>query len=149
MKVILKKDIKGTGKVGDLVNVSDGHARNYLIPRGMAIEADAKALNELKNAKASEAHKQEMHKQEAQAVCDKIEGQIISLHAKAGQGGRLFGSVTAKEIAEELKAKYGVAVDKKKITLDADIKAFGTYEAQVKLHPQITAKFRVQVSEAQ
>ena len=108
MKVVLLEDIKGSGKKGDLINVSDGYARNYLFPRKLAKEANAQAMNELKNAEEAKAHKIQVEKENAQQIADKIQGKSVKLSAKAGQGGRLFGSITAKEIAEELKKQYHV-----------------------------------------
>ena len=148
MKVILKQDVKGHGKKGELVTVSDGYARNFLFPRGLAAEADAQAMNELKNAEASKQHRIEVEKANASEAAKKIDEKTIKMTAKAGQGGRLFGSVTAKEIAEELKKQYGVDVDKRKIELDGDIKAFGTYCCEVKLYTGISAKVYVVVTEA-
>ena len=148
MKVILLADVKGTGKKGELVNASDGYARNYLIPRKLAKEANAQAMNELKNAEASKQHKIQVDKDNAAAAAKKINEKTVKMTAKAGQGGRLFGSVTAKEIAEELNKQYGVDVDKRKIELDGDIKAFGTYHCEIKLYAGISAKVYVVVSEA-
>lgn len=148
MKVILLADVKGAGKKGELVNASDGYARNYLIPRKLAKEANAQAMNELKNAEASKQHRIEVEKANAREAAKKIDEKTIKMTAKAGQGGRLFGSVTAKEIAEELKKQYGVDVDKRKIELDGDIKAFGTYRCEVKLYTGISAKVYVVVTEA-
>lgn len=148
MKVILLADVKGTGKKGELVNASDGYARNYLIPRKLAKEANAQAMNELKNAEASKQHKIQVDKDNAAAAAQKINEKTVKMTAKAGQGGRLFGSVTAKEIAEELNKQFGVDVDKRKIELDGDIKAFGTYNCEIKLYAGISAKVYVVVSEA-
>ena len=148
MKVILLADVKGTGKKGELVNASDGYARIYLIPRKLAKEANAQAMNELKNAEASKQHKIQVDKENANEAAGKINEKTIKMTAKAGQGGRLFGSVTAKEIAEELKKQFGVDVDKRKIELDGEIKAFGTYHCEVKLYTGISAKVYVVVSEA-
>ena len=115
MKVVLLADVKGSGKKGELVNVSDGYARNFLFPKKLAKEANAQALNELKNAEESKAFKIKQETEAAQASADKINGKSVSILAKAGQGGKLFGSVTAKEIAEAIKKQYGVDVDKRKI----------------------------------
>ena len=147
MKVILKQDVKGLGKKGELVNASDGYARNFLFPRDFAIPADAQNMTELKNAEQAKNHKIETEKAAAQASADKIANKTIKITAKAGQGGKLFGSVTAKEIAEQMKKEYNINVDKRKITVD-DIKTFGTYEAEVKLYNGIIAKLKVQVSES-
>lgn len=146
MKVILKEDVRGQGKKGQLVNVSDGYARNFLLPRGLAVEADAQAMNDLKNKEEAARHHAEMEKQAAQEAAKALQGKGLRLTARAGQGGRLFGSVTTKEVAEALKAQYGLDVDKRKIVM-ADIKAFGSYEAEIKLHAGITAKITVTVAE--
>lgn len=147
MKVVLLSDIKGTGKKGELVNVSDGYARNFLFPRKLAKEADAQALTELRNAEQSRLHKIAVETAQAEENKKKLEGQILNMTAKAGQGGRLFGSVTSKEIANEIKQRYGLDVDKRKIVLDSDIKAFGTYNCEVKLYTGISANIKVMVTE--
>lgn len=148
MKVILLQDIKGTGKKGELVNTSDGYARNFLFPRKLAKEANAQAMNELKNAEAAKAHKIEVERTNAQQAAEKLEGKSVKLFAKGGQGGRLFGSITSKEIAEEIKKAYHIDVDKRKIEIDGDIKAFGTYECVIKLYTGISTKIYAVVSEA-
>ena len=140
MKVILLADVKGTGKKGELVNVSDGYARNFLFPKKVAREANAQAMNELKNHEASVQHKIEVEKATANDIAKKIDGKTVQLTAKAGKNGKIFGSVTAKEIAEGLKKSFGVDIDKRKIALDMDIKAFGAYHCEVKLYPGISAK---------
>ena len=142
MKVILTQDVKGLGKKGELVNASDGYARNFLFPRNLA-----QAMTELKNRENSKKHRIDVETQEAKASAAKINGKTIKVTAKAGQGGRLFGSVTAKEIAAVMKTQLGIDIDKRKITVD-DIKAFGTYPATVKLYQGVTAEFSVMVSEA-
>ena len=146
MKVILKQDVKGHGKKGELVTVSDGYARNFLFPRGLAAEADAQAMNELKNKEEAARFHEEQEKKAAKETAQAVDGKVLKLTAKAGQGGRLFGSVTAKEVAEELAAQFGVKLDKRKIQM-ADIKAFGTYEAEIKLGYGFTAKGSVMVTE--
>ncbi len=148
MKVILLQDVKGTGKKGELVEVSDGYARNFLLPKKAAKKATAQAMSELKNAEESKAFKIEEDKKAANASKAVIESKSLNITAKAGQGGRLFGSVTAKEIAQELKKQFSINVDKRKISLDADIKAFGTYNADIKLYTGIVAKLKVVVTEA-
>lgn len=148
MKVVLKADVKGSGKAGEVVNVSDGYARNYLLPRGLAIAADAQAMNDIKNKEAAAKHKIEVEKAAAQAAADKINGKTVKITAKGGTAGRLFGSVTAKEIAQAIKNQYNFDVDKRKVIIENDIKAFGTYEAELKLFQGITAKFFVMVAEA-
>lgn len=146
MKVILKADVKSLGKSGELVNASDGYARNYLIPKGLAIEANATALNEFKNKqKAEKFHKAEELKA-AQELASRIEGKTVKLTAKAGANGKLFGSVTSKDVAEKVKAEFGEDIDKRKIVIE-DIKSFGTYEAELKVYPGVTAKIYVNVTE--
>ena len=148
MKVVLLTDVKGVGKKGELINASDGYARNFLLPRKLAKEANAQAMNELKNAEASKAYKIKSETEEAQRASDALSGKIVRITGKAGQGGRLFGSVTAKEIAQEIKKQFGFEIDKRKINLDGDIKAFGTYQFDIKLYAGITAKLSVSVTEA-
>ncbi|NLJ31074.1 MAG: 50S ribosomal protein L9 [Clostridiales bacterium] len=147
MKVVLLEDIKGSGKKGELINVSDGYARNYLFPRKLAKEANAQAMNELKNAEEAKAFKIKTEMETARKTAEAIEGKSVKIYAKAGQGGRLFGSVTAKEIAEELKKQFKVNIDKRKIVTDGDIKAFGTYQCEVKLYNGISAKIYAVVGE--
>lgn len=146
MKVILKQDVKGQGKQGQLVQVSDGYARNFLLPRGLAMEADSQAMNDLKNKEAARQHHLKVEKQEAEAAAAMLSGKTVKIVARAGQGGRLFGSVTTKEVAEELAKQYGVTVDKRKITM-ADAKAFGAYEAEIKFPQGVTTKMTVMVTE--
>ena len=146
MKVILKEDVKGQGNKGQLVNVSDGYARNFLLPRGLAMEADAQAMNDLKNKEEAARHHAAMEKQNAEEAAKALKGKTVKLTAKAGSAGRLFGSVTTKEVAEGLKAQFQVEVDKRKISM-ADVKAFGSYEAVVNLSPGISAKITVMVGE--
>ena len=147
MKVVLLADVKGSGKKGELVNVSDGYARNFLFPKKLAKEANAQAMNELKNAEEAKAYKIKTETEAAKKAAGVLEGKTVRLTAKAGQGGRLFGSVTAKEIAEALKEQFGVEIDKRKIAIDGDIKAFGTYSCEIKLYAGITAKVYVMVAE--
>ena len=147
MKVILLQDVKGHGKKGELCNVSDGYARNFLFPKKLAVEADNAAMNELKNREQAAAH----HKQEeinaAKQTAAKLEGKTVTIKAKAGSNGKLFGSVTSKEIAAEVKNTLKLDIDKKKIVLDSDIKAFGTYTVPVKLYAGVTANLKVIVAE--
>ena len=147
MKLILTQDVKGLGKKGELVNVSDGYARNFLFPRGLAKEANAQAMTELKNRDDAAKHRAEMELQHAKDAAAQIEGKTIKLTAKAGAGGRLFGSITAKEVAEAAAKQLGVELDKKKVALESEIKGFGTFGATVKLHTQVQAKFYVAVAE--
>ncbi|MGN1315473.1 MAG: 50S ribosomal protein L9 [Acutalibacteraceae bacterium] len=146
MEVILKSDVKGLGKKSEKVNVSDGYARNFLFPRGLAAEANAQTLSEMKNKQSSEQFKADEELKAAKENAEKIGNKTVVLKAKGGANGKLFGSVTAKEISVVVSKEFGVSVDKRKITVD-DIKAFGTYNAQVRLHPKVTASFKVQVVE--
>ena len=146
MEVILKSDVKGLGKKSEKVNVSDGYARSFLFPRGLAAEANAQTLSEMKNKQSSEQFKADEELKAAKNSAEKINNNTVVLKAKGGANGKLFGSVTAKEIAVVVSNQFNVKVDKRKITVD-DIKAFGTYNAQVRLHPKVTASFKVQVVE--
>lgn len=147
MKVILKADVKGSGRQGELVTVSDGYARNYLLPRGLATEANASALSDLHARQEAARHREEVERQNARDAAKTLAGKIVRVTAKAGAAGRLFGKVTSKEIAEALSAQFGVEIDKRKIVLDTDIKNFGTYAFEVKLYAGITAKLSVAVGE--
>ena len=147
MKVILLQDVKSLGKRGELVEASDGYARNYLLPRKLAKEANAQAMNEYKNAENSKNYKIATAKAQAEAQKKQLEGKTFHMTARAGQGGKLFGSVTAKQVAEEIKKQYNIVVDKRKVVLESDIKEFGTYKAEVKLYTGITANIDVKVSE--
>lgn len=149
MKVILLKDVKGSGKKGDVVDVADGYAKNFLLKRGLAVVADTANLNELKGQKDAEQHRIDMQRKEATDIANVLKGKTINAYAKAGEGGKLFGSVTSKEIASLIEQQLKVKVDRKKLTLSEDIKAFGTYEAQAKLFAGITAKLYVNVTEQQ
>lgn len=146
MKVILNKDVKDLGKKGELVNVSDGYAKNFLIPRKIAVIADATAMNELKNREMSKAHHLAVEKANAQAAADTLEGKSVKVSAKAGANGRLFGSVTSKEIAEQIKNQFGVEIDKKKIIVE-DIRSFGTFQCTLKIYSGISAQMFVVVGE--
>lgn len=146
MKVILKQDVKGLGKKGELVNTSDGYARNFLFPRNLAVEANAQAMSEFKNKQQSEKYKIATETQAAKDAAARISGKTIRITAKAGANGKLFGSVTSKEIAEKVKSEFGINTDKRKIVVD-DIKQFGTYEFEIKLYTGISAKLFVMVGE--
>lgn len=146
MQVILNKDVKDLGKKGELVNVSDGYAKNFLIPRKIAVIADATALNELKNREASKAHHLAVEKANAEETAKTLEGKTLKITAKAGANGRLFGSVAAKDIAENIKSTFSIDIDKKKIVVD-DIRSFGTYECTIKIYTGISAKIFVMVGE--
>ena len=144
MKVVLKENVKGLGKKGELVNAADGYARNYLFPRGLAVEANAQAMNELKNKESAEKYRIATETAEAKANAAKIGGKTLKITAKAGQNGKLFGSVTSKEIGEAILDQFGIEVDKKKITVE-DIKQFGTYSVEIKLYQGVSATFYVAV----
>ncbi len=146
MKVILNQDVKDLGKKGELVNVSDGYAKNFLIPRKIAVVADATAMNELKNREMSKAHHLAVEKANAQAAAEALEGKSLKISAKAGSNGRLFGSVTSKEIAENIKKTFDIDIDKKKIVVE-DIRSFGTFECTVKVYTGISAKMFIVVGE--
>ena len=148
MKVILTQDVKAQGKKGQIVNVSDGYARNFLFPKGLAVVADAKAMADIKNKEAAQQHKIEVEREEAKELAKKLEPVVIKLKLQAGPDGRLFGSVTSKDIAEELEKLTGIKLDKKKIMLDDPIKSFGTYSVDVKLYSEIHGKINVVVSDA-
>ena len=146
MKVVLLSDVKGHGKKGELCNVSDGYARNFLFPKKLAVEADNAALNELNNREESAAHHKQEEIKPAKETAAKLEGKTVVIKAKAGSGGRLFGSVTSKEIAQEIKNALGIEIDKKKMNAP-DIKNFGEYTAEIKLYQGIVAKLTVKVTE--
>ncbi|HHW45989.1 MAG TPA: 50S ribosomal protein L9 [Clostridiales bacterium] len=146
MKVILVEDVKGLGKKGDLCNVSDGYARNFLFPKKLAIEADQAALSQLKQKEQSKAYHEEQERQKAMDAAKTLEGKHLVIHAKAGDSGKLFGAVTTKEVAAEIKSKFGLDIDRKKINME-DIKAHGEYTAVVKLYSGINAKLSIKVEE--
>ncbi len=148
MKVILKQDVKGQGKKGQMIEVSDGYGRNFLLPRGLATAATADNINTMKQAEEANARRIELDKQEAHAIAEKLEAAQVLVRAKAGTGGRLFGAITAKEIAEELKKQHEIAIDKHKLVLGEAIKAFGSYDVKAKLYPEITGTVHVKVIEA-
>ena len=145
MKGILLCDVKGQGKKDQIVEVSDGYARNFLFPQKKAVPADAKATNELKNKAEAQQYKINEDRKAAQAIADKINNVEIEIVMGHGADGRLYGSVTAKDIAEELKRRVGVDVDKRKIQLKDSIRAYGKHDVQLKVHPEVTAKFVVYV----
>lgn len=147
MKVIFLNDVKGSGKQGEIKEVADGYARNYLIGKGLACEATNKNLSDLAGKKASEQHKADVAKQEAMDAAAKVKGGKVTLKAKAGQGGRLFGSVTAGSVADAVSEQLGVKCDKKKVALSSEIKAFGTYTAEIKFMAGVSEKITVEVTE--
>ncbi len=145
MKVILQTDVKGMGKRGEIVNASDGHARNYLFPRKLAIPADKQNLNEWAAKKSSEAHKKELEKQDAIRVKEKLEKQVLTLKVKAGENGKTFGSITSKEISENIEKEFKEKVDKKKINMQDPIRAIGTYVVDLKLFEGVVCKLTISV----
>ena len=147
MKVILLQDIRGKGKKGQMIEASDGYARNYLLPRKMAIEATADNINTMKMNDKAKAEQAAREKAQAQEFAEKLKDITVELTGKAGTGGRLFGSITSAEISEALKKQHGIAIDKKKIVQDEPIKSFGTFTLKAKLGYEITASITVHVSE--
>ncbi|MDE6782037.1 MAG: 50S ribosomal protein L9 [Ruminococcus sp.] len=147
MKVIFLQDVKGSGKKGEVKNVADGYARNMLIPKGFAVEANARNMAELAGQQASAQHKIDMEIKSAKESAEKLRGQKITITAKAGSNGKLFGSVTAGNVADTIKAQLGIDVDKKKISLSTDIKNFGSYNAVIKLYNGISEKIDIEVDE--
>lgn len=147
MKVILLKDIKGTGKKGDILNASDGHARNYLIPRGLAKEATDGSVKELEHQTAAKVKKEENALAEAKALAEKINQFEITVKTKAGEGGRLFGSITNKDVADLIKSNYNIEIDKKKIALEHPIRNLGTVNVTIKVFPKVSAQIKVHVVE--
>ena len=148
MKVILQQDVKGQGKKGQMIEASDGYARNFLLPRKLAVPATAENVNTMKmQEKAKKAH-EAAEKAEAEATAAKLKELTVKVVAKGGNGGRLFGAVTSKEIADALQAQHGIAIPKTKIVQDEPIKAFGGYELKVKLGYEVTGTLKVVVAEA-
>ena len=145
MKVVLLKDVPGKGKKDEIVSVSDGYARNFLFPRKLAAEADAKVLNDIKNKEAAKARRIELEKQAARETAEKLQSVLVKITIQSGADGKLYGSVGTKDIAEALQAQHGIEIDKRKIVLDSAIKAYGTYTVDVKLYPEIAGKLNVLV----
>ncbi len=148
MKVILLQDIAGTGKKGEIKEVKDSYARNCLIKKKLAVEATNEALNHLEGQKASAQHKLDVEEANAKKIKAALDGKTLNITAKAGQGGKLFGSVTGKDISAVIKTQLGFDVDKRKISTKTDIKNYGTYEVEARLFTGVTAKFTVSVSES-
>lgn len=146
MKVLLLNDVKGQGKKGDVVNVSDGYARNFLFPKKLACEVDAAVLNDIKNKEEAKKRKEALEKQAAMDTAKKFESIVVKIYATAGSDNKFFGSVTSKEIAEALEAQYSIAVDKRKIVLADALKTFGTHTVDVKLYPEIIGKLNVLIA---
>ena len=147
MKVILLADVKGHGKKDQIVEVSDGYARNFLLPKKLAVIADAKATSELKGKNESKQFKLDEIRKEAQQLAERLAGVTLKIQRTAGADGRLYGAVTAKDIAEALEASLGIVVDKRKIALGDPIKSHGTFSLDIKLHTEVTGKFTLVVHE--
>ena len=148
MKVVLKQDVKGVGKKDEMHEVSDGYARNFLLPRKLAVAATAENINTMKMQEKAKAAQQAAEKAEAQAIAQQLKGLTVKVAAKGGNGGRLFGAVTSKEIADALASQHGIQIQKTKLVQEEPIKAFGTYELKVKLGYEITGTLKVVVAEA-
>jgi len=146
MKVILKDDVKNMGNMGQIIEVADGYARNYLVPRGLAVEANTKNIKSLEHQKRVIQEKSKKIRNEAQELSNKITTMSLVIKAKAGEEGKLFGSVTTMDIAESLKNE-GMEIDKKKISLDEPIKRLGSYTVNIKVHPEVTTQVNLQVIE--
>jgi len=147
MKVILLQDVKSVGKKGDIIDANDGYARNFLIPKKMGVPANAENMNTLKLQKSNEAKVAQEQLEEAQNFAKELESKEVVLAIKAGEGGKTFGSVSSKEIANAYKEQCGITIDKKKIQLPESIKNFGVYEVKIKLHPKVTGTLKVKVKE--
>ena len=145
MKVILKEDVKGKGKAGDIVNVNDGYARNFLFPKKLAVEATSSNLNAAVLSKSAADHRRQVQKEEAVALGEKLKKTAIQLKGRCGEGTRLFGSVTSQEIAEAISAQMGVDIDKKKISIDSPIKELGQYTVQLKLFAEVSVPVKLNV----
>lgn len=148
MKVILLQDVKALGKKGEVVNVNDGYARNFILPKKLGVEANGKNLNDLKLQKNNEAKVAQEHLNAAKKLAEELKAGKVVLTMKVGEGGRTFGSVSSKEIAEAVKEQMHLDIDKKKIQLKEQIKTLGTHIVSVKLHPEVTAELNVSVKEA-
>lgn len=148
MKIILLEDVKTLGKKGDVVDVSDGYARNAILPKKLGVEANSKNMNDLKLQKANDVKRAKEQLEAAQEFARELESKSVVVKMKAGEGGRAFGSVSTKEIVQAFKQQYDITLDKKKIQLPEALKNFGTYEVAIKLHPQVMGKFSVKIQEA-
>lgn len=147
MKVILKQDVKSIGKKDEIHEVSDGYARNYLLPRGLAAAADANALNTARTKSEAKAHHEAEAKAAAEDLAAKIKGQIITVKVKGGASGKLHGKVTGKDVADQLTRLTGTEIDKKKVEMPSNIKEFGAYDAQIRLYAGVVAPFKIKVEE--
>ena len=147
MKVILTQDVKSQGKKGDLINVSDGYARNFLLPKGLAKEASKQAMNELEGKRGAEQYRRNLEEEKARNIAERMKEITVNLKAKSGAGGKLFGSITSKDVAEALHSQFNIEIDKRKLDLKDGIKNCGTTEVTAHLYTQITGKFKVCVTE--
>ena len=147
MKVILKQDIKGVGKKDQVINASDGYARNFLLPKGLAVVADSTNMSNLKSKNEANAYKKNQELENAKIIANKLNEITLKIKAKVGENGKLFGGITSKEISEYLKKDYNINIDKKKIVLNENIKQIGTTIVQVKLYEGVVAKLKVVVEE--
>lgn len=145
MKVILLDNVKGVGKKDEVINASDGYARNFLFPKKLAVEANAENMNKLNNKKNSEQHKKDVEKDKAQEIAKKMKEITVVIKVKVGDNGKIFGGVTAKEISENLKTQFNIEVDKKKIVLNENIKNLGVFNVSVKLFEGIVGNLKVSV----
>jgi len=149
MKVILTKDVKGTGKKGDIVNAAEGYARNYLLPKGLAIEATGSNLKEIDRQKAILEKKKADERDKARQLQERLENVTVTIPVKTGEGGRLFGSITSKDIGEALETKHGITVDKRKIELKSPIKNLGIHPVVLKLHPEVAVTLNINITAAE
>lgn len=147
MKVILKQDVKNIGKKDEIHEVSDGYARNFLFPRGLAAVADAGAMNVARTKSEAKAHHEAEARAEAEALAAKVKDKVVTVKVKSGASGKLYGKVTSKDVAEALSKLIGAEIDKKKVDLPSGIKEFGSYDAAVKLYAGVSAGFKVKVEE--
>lgn len=145
MKVILKQDIKGVGKKDQIINANDGYARNYLFPKNLAVPADKGNMTNLQSKQSSQEHRKALEKKAAEELAKKIEGILLKISVKSGENGKVFGSVTTKEIQENLEKQYKIKVDKKKIQLSEPIKVLGTFNIEIKLYDGVIAKLKLSV----
>lgn len=147
MKVVFLVDVKGQGKKDEIKEVSDGYARNFLLPKGLAAAVDNKLINEIKNREAAAKYKYDSEKAAAKETAEKLLSVVVKIKAQAGADGKLYGSVTAKDIADELEKQHGIVIDRRKLSLDEPIKAFGTYTVDVKLFTDVSGKVNIVVSD--
>ena len=145
MKLILQQEVKKLGKKGDIIEVSEGYARNFLLPQKLAIEATAGNINAIKQQKAAQIHKEQRANDEAKVMASQLSKVSVKIAVKTGESGKVFGSVTVKDIAEAMEQQYGIEIDKRKIELKEAIKSLGTYTVTVRIHPEITGKIEVHV----